>query len=367
MEEIKPKFDLQKLLNLKPTLAWVRTHRPVVIFVAIVGILISAFFIQEVYFRIRAQYAVYDNEFDQKRLRDERNKEYAKLLKEQEDRKRTSRVDESELESRKFIGKQVINFVLVKPPTLAISEIQPLIDKLKDNRDRIYSDCDLSSDCPKNVSLNYLKRFYSDQAKEYEVSDLDVEIKIHGAYDLVDLEKIGDIGNIWGKDAFGIIRLQDTFETVLKSNNLNFKDQEMQVFLYFDNSFDEVSGNTDRFYEHKKFRSFAEDDYGKAYINVYRFEKDFSRIMTEVAGHEILHLYGASDKYEESISVSRICSERGQGDLEQRPRVPQSTSDIMCGYIELDDDEFKRADLTKETIVINSLTAQEIGWRDKED
>lgn len=175
---------------------------------------------------------------------------------------------------------------------------------------------------------------------------------------------MGDVAYIWEKDAFGTIKLQDDFNKLLDEHNIKLSSRSLVIFLYFDDTFDSRgASDKERFYEHKKFRSFADENTGKAFINVYDFSPSFSISLTEIVSHELLHLFGASDKYEESESVKRICKESGRGDLEKQPPLPQTTTDLMCMYIEEVGDQFKRASFSDGTLVVNSYTAKEIGWK----
>lgn len=276
--------------------------------------------------------------------------EYQKLIEAQSKKSQSKNNDQRE-ETRKAVGRYTLHVFLVKSPTLQTSNISELIDNLEEQ------------DKQSPTSLYYINTFYKKWAKKYNITDFDIDIKFHGPYDLGTLEQIGDIGLYWDKDPFATTRLQDTFTKIAADNNVKIADKDLAIFLYFDNSFTESTSNDqDRFYEHKKFRSFADDTTGKAYINVYNLQPAFAKTVTEIVGHEVLHLFGANDKYEESESVTRICSERDRGDLELRPRLPQKTADIMCMYVEKEDDEFIRGSFAKDTLSINQLTAKEIGW-----
>lgn len=287
--------------------------------------------------------------------------EFKKLVEEQAARSETK--TQSEDSRKRASGKWTINFVLVKPSGLNEFMINPIIDKIESFDGTIYQDCGPVK-CVKNASLKYLETFYKQQADRYGVTGFEPEVKFWGVYSLPEVEKVGDIAYMWGKDPFAAVKLQDDFARVLTTNNINFGERDLVVFLYFDNSFGGAeAGGEDRFYEHKKFRSFADEGEGRVYINVYRFDPAFSRQLTEIAIHEVLHLYGASDKYEESESVTRVCSQKGRGDTEKEPALPQTTADVMCMYIELSGEEFKRGSITENSLVINQETAKEIGWR----
>ncbi len=345
----KPDFK-QKLDQLK---LWISTHKLYAGIIGFIALIIALFILQGLFFSLRANYIVSNNKQVQEKLKQESEKEYQELLEKQAKTRIKSNTELST--TRKALGKQTIHYILVKPESLSENQILPLVKKLQYPNAQLYKDCSLGSDCPKNISLYYIDTFYKTQAKEHGVSDLDLEIKVEGVYDLPSLEKVGDIAYIWGKDSFGTVKLADSFEKVITENDLNIPEKDLVVFLYFDQSFGQDSSGDGRFYEHKAFRSFANDKTGRAYVNVYSFEPEFAQIVVEVAAHETLHLFNATDKYEESESVDRICSIRGRGEFGK-------TADIMCMYIEEPNDKFRRGYLTEETLVINKETAEEIGW-----
>lgn len=302
------------------------------------------------YYKAQSEYVLYSHQRQQNEDKNRQKQEYENLLQQQEKRGLNKNITQAET-TRKAVGDYTLHIVLVKPPTIHNSDIAELIDKLKEKDSQNIS------------SLYYLKTFYKKEAGRYGVSDFNLQLKFHGPYTLEKLEQVGDVGLFWSKDPFATTKLQDSFSKLLSEDSISLDDKSLVVFLYFDDSFNENTEDDSRFYEHKKFRSFADKNTGKSYINVYKLDKDFSKTVIEIVGHEVLHLFGASDKYEESESVTRVCSKKGRGDLDLRPRVPQKTADIMCMYIEKEDDKFVRGSFLKNTLVINSLTAAEIGWK----
>lgn len=242
-------------------------------------------------------------------------------------------------------GRSKVKLLLIRPPEIAETEIQSLTSRLKSG----------------TVSLNYINTYLDEQKKNYNVSDFQTELEILGPFVLKDLPYAGDIINFWDKDPFNIIKLQDTFETVIEANNLDVSSDDLVLYLYFDNSQALTDDNPYSFYEYKKFRSFAQPETKRAFVNIYRFGTDFAPTVVEIATHELLHLYGANDKYEEK-NPERICSERGRGIPDTLVYIPQTTGDIMCSYIEYEEGKFKRGDFFGGTLIINPLTASEIGW-----
>lgn len=88
----------------------------------------------------------------------------------------------------------------------------------------------------------------------------------------------------------------------------------------------------------------------------YRGENDI------VIAHELLHTFGATDKYDLASGLARFPD--GYADPEQQPRFPQRRAEIMAGRIPLaEDDQVMAADFSE--TVVGSLTAREIGWPER--
>lgn len=252
--------------------------------------------------------------------------------------------------TKKVLTRQRVKIILTKPKGLDGRIIEPLVNKLKEKSNNY-------------TSLDYIDSYISGQAKKHNVSNAGADIEVLGPFSLTSINKLGDIGLVWNKDPFGSAKLADTFNLVLEENNIKKEDGEAVLFIYFDNSFDQAAVENVRFYEHKAFRSFANQSTSKAYINAYDFSPGFAQTLVEIAIHEFLHLFGASDKYEERDDAKRICKETGRGETGKNPPLPQTTTDIMCGFVELSEINFKKGSLQENNIVINEVTAEEIGWK----
>ncbi len=325
----------------------------VVVAVAVVGWRVTG--------EVRKKMTLYKSEKILENGRKKSEEDFQKLLREQEARGRLQAENSDTI--RKAKGKYTLNVVLVRPPRVPLARIEALTARLRDSRNYLFSSC-IDSDCQKTLSLNYLSTYYRDQAAKYGVYDFDLAVKVIGPTELDGLNKVGDLAYDWGKDPFGVTKLEDKFGSILEKENVSTGERDLTVFLYFDDSFDKVSSQSDdRFYEHKKFRSFANDETGRVYINAYDLNPEFSNKVVEIAAHEILHLFGATDKYEESESVSRICSVRGQGEVDRVPSVPQVSGDIMCMFVEKENDKFDRGSFVDGELVVNRYTAEEIGWK----
>ena len=78
-----------------------------------------------------------------------------------------------------------------------------------------------------------------------------------------------------------------------------------------------------------------------------------------VIAHELLHLAGATDKYNPANELPVYPA--GYADPEARPRYPQSQAEIMAGSIPVSATESEMAESLNET-VIGPATAGEINW-----
>jgi hypothetical protein len=340
-----------------------KRFRLIIVLLGLVILFISGILLQRYYLDWKiSQYQISQQKVnnDSKKQTDQ---EYQNLIEKQKKENQNRSTIVSSDKTLSALGKQKLTVIFVKPTQLSESTITPIINKLKTEESNIFSDCGSDSSCPANTSLRYINTYLKEQAQKYQVNDLSLEIDFKGPYSLTSLEKVGDMAYLWGKDIVGTVKLRDGFDKLLKENNIGLAPDNLVVFLYFDNSYSETTKDADpRFYEHKTFRSFANPETKTAYINVYNFNPLFSKTVTSVVAHEILHLFGATDKYEENITNPRACSIRGRGEIDKNPPLPQTTGDIMCLYIEESETKFKRGSLTEKNLVINKFTAEEIGW-----
>ncbi len=75
--------------------------------------------------------------------------------------------------------------------------------------------------------------------------------------------------------------------------------------------------------------------------------------------HELLHIFGASDKYD--IASGRPMFPHGYANTKNGNRYPQSRAEIMARAIPLTNDQFEVATRLGQTVV-GLTTAREIGW-----
>ncbi|MEG0488960.1 MAG: hypothetical protein RR575_13665 [Acinetobacter sp.] len=78
-----------------------------------------------------------------------------------------------------------------------------------------------------------------------------------------------------------------------------------------------------------------------------------------VLTHELLHTFGAKDKYDRA--TGQPIYPLGYANPEQRPLYPQQRAEIMGGYIPLSQTKSKIPNNLHDTM-ISRLTAQEMGW-----
>ncbi|GAA5016838.1 hypothetical protein GCM10023206_28940 [Acinetobacter puyangensis] len=93
-------------------------------------------------------------------------------------------------------------------------------------------------------------------------------------------------------------------------------------------------------------------------VNLFAHHKQDSQNQIVIA-HEMLHAFGATDKYD--LSTGQPVYPQGLGDPDQQPLYPQKTAELMAGHIALSATKSKMANSLKD-VRINAETAREIGW-----
>lgn len=250
---------------------------------------------------------------------------------------------------RKVLGNQTIAVIFVLPTGETATSL-PIIPQLTDDSN------------PKSPSsIQYIDTFLQKQKKQYTDQDMNLRFVYYGPYNIPKTEQVGDIMEYWNKDSFGTTKLEDAFGSLITQHHLKLAKDSLVLFVYFDNTFASATGEADSFYDYKLFRSFANDLKGYAFIDAYRQDVAFAPYLVEILTHELLHLYEASDKYIEDPVNNRLCSTKGRGMI-QPLYSPQETGDIMCLYIEYKEGTFKRGHLKDNNLIINEITASEIGW-----
>jgi len=93
-------------------------------------------------------------------------------------------------------------------------------------------------------------------------------------------------------------------------------------------------------------------------INVRATKKD-KRLHNVILTHELMHIFGASDKY--SLETGQPIFPQGYLDPQQNPLWPQSHAELMARSLPLSKTKFKVAERLRHTR-IGDVTAREIGW-----
>lgn len=94
-------------------------------------------------------------------------------------------------------------------------------------------------------------------------------------------------------------------------------------------------------------------------VNLFASKKNSERNKV-VLVHELLHAFGASDKYD--LSSGQPIYPIGYADPNQQPLFPQAKAELMAGHIPTSHNESKMPESVDETL-ISDLTATEIGWK----
>ena len=93
-------------------------------------------------------------------------------------------------------------------------------------------------------------------------------------------------------------------------------------------------------------------------VNLFSSRKQSSSNKV-VLVHELLHTFGAKDKYD--FTTGQPLYPTGYANPEQQPRYPQQRAEIMGGYIALSESKSKTPEDLEDTM-ISRLTVQEMGW-----
>lgn len=81
---------------------------------------------------------------------------------------------------------------------------------------------------------------------------------------------------------------------------------------------------------------------------------------TVVMVHELLHTFGATDKYD--LSAGQPIYPIGYADPNQQPLYPQREAELMAGYVPLSQSKSTMPESLQQTR-INEITAIELGWK----
>ncbi|WP_291370561.1 MULTISPECIES: hypothetical protein [unclassified Acinetobacter] len=76
--------------------------------------------------------------------------------------------------------------------------------------------------------------------------------------------------------------------------------------------------------------------------------------------HELLHAFGATDKYD--LATGQPLYPIGYAYPNQQPLFPQVKAELMAGHIPVSNDKSKMPDTLQQTL-INEISALELGWK----
>lgn len=93
-------------------------------------------------------------------------------------------------------------------------------------------------------------------------------------------------------------------------------------------------------------------------VNLYASKKQNEQNQI-VMVHELLHAFGASDKYD--AATGQPLYPQGYAAPNQKPLFPQAKAELMAGYLPISAQQSKMPDRLDDT-VLNQITALEIGW-----
>jgi hypothetical protein len=248
--------------------------------------------------------------------------------------------------SRQLLGNHKLHIFFVSNPGGA-SKFASLIDQLS------------TPDASNPNTFAFIEPWFQAQSRQYSKADFDIELDIHS--DPLTLSKeayLGDLANPWGKDNFAIVNFQDKFDELIIDVQHDVAPEDMVMFIYLDSGGYNPNGSAHSYFDYLLFRSFADESRGRAYVNAFDTSPSSGELVVNTTAHELLHLFGATDKY---VEGKPECSEAATKGLNASDYLVKNRVDIMCGLLETTDGP-KRATFSKDTLVIYPLTATEIGW-----
>ncbi|MFU9047542.1 hypothetical protein ACNAUY_14250 [Acinetobacter tibetensis] len=93
-------------------------------------------------------------------------------------------------------------------------------------------------------------------------------------------------------------------------------------------------------------------------VNLYASKKQNEQNQI-VLVHELLHAFGATDKYD--VATGQPLYPQGYAYPKQQPLFPQAKAELMAGHIPVSAEKSKMPDRLQDTL-LNEITALEIGW-----
>ena len=170
------------------------------------------------------------------------------------------------------------------------------------------------------ASLNYINTYIKKEAKRNKSDGVKIDLKFFGPY------KASSSLPAYDDDLENYQTIVDALQETSKDNKVPESDFDLVHYVFMG---------------HSGFRSFALPEDHRAFTDV---TDDFDATATFI--HETLHLFGASDKYEDGE-----CESRGRSDPFKKSSSTIGLYDIMCSTYE-----------GLDKLNINTITAREIGW-----
>jgi hypothetical protein len=94
-------------------------------------------------------------------------------------------------------------------------------------------------------------------------------------------------------------------------------------------------------------------------VNLFASKKQSEQNKIVVV-HELLHAFGATDKYD--LATGQPLYPIGYAYPNQQPLFPQAKAELMAGHIPVSNDKSKMPDTLQQTL-INEISALELGWK----
>jgi hypothetical protein len=163
------------------------------------------------------------------------------------------------------------------------------------------------------TSLKYINTYLSREAHRHGKTNVSIKFDFFGPYKITE-----SLDTLYYRDNMG--KFLDVLSETSEKNKVPEQNYDLVHYIYLSNAFG-----------------------GGAFPGSHRAFTNSSGLSIGVFIHETLHLFGASDKYNDND-----CYSIGRANPFDKSQKPQKLSDIMCSGHEDD--------------IINEITAREIGW-----
>ncbi len=192
-----------------------------------------------------------------------------------------------------------------------------------------------------NPSVKDIKKWYETQAKNYNITDLDITVEIAGPY-------IIDTRLEYGFDPN--LEVINFFNNLLVEKNYSRKDYDFVHYVYFDDF--GINKNT----KVNGFRSFALKGSRETFNSISYGPQAIKTIM-----HEMGHEFNGDDLYSEKGWGCQI--PEGIPEPQKEPLFPQEKACLMCGTIMTSNTSSKNVNYIFKELIICDYTARKFGWK----